>query len=152
MSFEGELAVVIGRICRDVPAERVADVIFGYTVANDVTARDLQKTDGQWARAKGYDTFCPLGPWITTHQSLDEIGDVDDHHDAGRRVSAARLDRADASRIAELVVYISSFTTLLPGDVILTGTPDGVGEMLPGHEVGVTVDGIGTLTNPVIRK
>src|SRR6476469_373521 len=70
MAYEGELAVVIGRICRDVPPERVDEVIFGYTVANDVTARDLQKTDGQWARAKGYDTFCPLGPWITTHQSV----------------------------------------------------------------------------------
>ena len=76
LAYEGELAVVIGRICREVPAERVADVIFGYTVANDVTARDLQKSDGQWARAKGYDTFCPLGPWITTHQSLDEVGDL----------------------------------------------------------------------------
>ena len=76
LSYEGELAVVIGRICRDVPAERVPEVIFGYTAANDVTARDLQKSDGQWARAKGYDTFCPLGPWITTHQSVDEISDV----------------------------------------------------------------------------
>ena len=73
VDFEGELAVVIGRICKEVPVSRVSEVIFGYTIANDVTARDLQKTDGQWARAKGYDTFCPLGPWITTHQKLDEV-------------------------------------------------------------------------------
>ena len=98
MAYEGELAVVIGRICRDVPPERVDEVIFGYTVANDVTARDLQKTDGQWARAKGYDTFCPLGPWITTHQSVDEMGDVHDHHDRRRRAAPARLDVVDAAR------------------------------------------------------
>src|SRR3712207_6377366 len=76
VSFEGELAVVIGRICKEVPESRAAEVIFGYTVANDVTARDLQKSDGQWARAKGHDTFCPLGPWITTHQTLDEVADL----------------------------------------------------------------------------
>jgi 2-keto-4-pentenoate hydratase/2-oxohepta-3-ene-1,7-dioic acid hydratase in catechol pathway len=152
LAYEGELALVIGRICRDVPAERVAEVIFGYTVANDVTARDLQSSDGQWARAKGYDTFCPLGPWITTHQSLDEMGDVmitTTVDGQQRQHGSSALMIRD---ITELVVYISSFTTLLPGDVILTGTPAGVGELLPGHEVSVTVDGIGTLTNPVIRK
>lgn len=152
LAYEGELAVVIGRICRDVPAERVADVVFGYTVANDVTARDLQATDGQWARAKGYDTFCPLGPWITTHQSIAEMGDVmittTVDGEQRQHASSALMLRG----IAELVGYISSFTTLLPGDVILTGTPAGVGELLPGHEVSVTVDGIGTLTNTVIRK
>ena len=134
------------------PAERVDEVIFGYTVANDVTARDLQKTDGQWARAKGYDTFCPLGPWITTHQSVAEMGDVmitTTVDGEQRQHGSTSLMLRD---IAELVVYISSFTTLLPGDVILTGTPAGVGELLPGHEVEVTVDGIGTLTNTVIRK
>jgi 2-keto-4-pentenoate hydratase/2-oxohepta-3-ene-1,7-dioic acid hydratase in catechol pathway len=152
MAYEGELALVIGRICRDVPPERVAEVIFGYTVANDVTARDLQKSDGQWARAKGYDTFCPLGPWITTHQSVAEMSDVmitTTVDGEQRQHGSTSLMLRD---ITELVVYISSFTTLLPGDVILTGTPAGVGELKPGHEVSVTVDGIGTLTNQVIRK
>ncbi|HEU5485902.1 MAG TPA: fumarylacetoacetate hydrolase family protein [Microlunatus sp.] len=152
LAYEGELAVVIGRICRDVPPERVADVVFGYTVANDVTARDLQKSDGQWSRAKGYDTFCPLGPWITTHQSVEEMGDVmitTTVDGQQRQHGSTSLMIRD---ITEQVVFISSFTTLLPGDVILTGTPAGVGELLPGHEVSVTVDGIGTLTNTVIRK
>ncbi len=152
LAYEGELALVIGRICRDVPPERVDEVIFGYTVANDVTARDLQKSDGQWARAKGYDTFCPLGPWITTHQSVAEMSDVM----ITTTVDGERRQHGSTSLmlrdITELVVYVSSFTTLLPGDVILTGTPAGVGELKPGHEVSVTVDGVGTLTNTVIRK
>ena len=152
LAYEGELAVVIGRICRDVPPERVPDVIFGYTVANDVTGRNLQKSDGQWARAKGYDTFCPLGPWITTHQTVEEMGSVM----ITTTVDGQRRQHGSTSLmirdIVEQVVFISSFTTLLPGDVILTGTPEGVGELLPGHEVSVTVDGIGTLTNTVVRK
>jgi 2-keto-4-pentenoate hydratase/2-oxohepta-3-ene-1,7-dioic acid hydratase in catechol pathway len=149
LHYEGELAVVIGRICREVPPERVADVIFGYTVANDVTARDLQKLDDQWARAKGYDTFCPLGPWITTHQSLAEISDVQLTTTLDGAVRQSGSTRQMIFDITELVVYISSFTTLLPGDVILTGTPAGVGPMLPGQEISVTVDGVGTLTNAV---
>ena len=122
-------------------------MILGYTVANDVTARDLQRADGQWTRAKGYDTFCPLGPWIET--------------DAGPGRSAVRteLDGDRACRTAapptwsspcgELVEYVSAVMTLLPGDVILTGTPAGVGPMTPGRPSSVTVEGIGTLTNPV---
>ena len=152
LAYEGELALVIGRICRDVPAERVDEVIFGYTVANDVTARDLQRTDDQWARAKGYDTFCPLGPWITTHQSVEEMGDVMITTTVDGQQRQHDSSSLMLHGIVELVVYISAFTTLLPGDVILTGTPAGVGELLPGHEVSVTVDGIGTLTNTVIRK
>jgi 2-keto-4-pentenoate hydratase/2-oxohepta-3-ene-1,7-dioic acid hydratase in catechol pathway len=151
LHYEGELAVVIGRICRDVPRERVPDVIFGYTVANDVTARDLQKSDGQWARAKGYDTFCPLGPWITTHQSLQEVGRLQLRTSVDGEV---RQDGSTASMIfsvADLIVHVSSFMTLLPGDVILTGTPSGVGPMLPGQEVSVFVEGVGTLTNPVTK-
>jgi 2-keto-4-pentenoate hydratase/2-oxohepta-3-ene-1,7-dioic acid hydratase in catechol pathway len=149
VSFEGELAVVIGRICRSVPLDRVPDVIFGYTVANDVTARDLQKRDGQWARAKGYDTFCPLGPWISTHLTLEEVSDL------RIRTTLDGEERQNGSTnlmvfsVAELVEYISSYTTLLPGDVILTGTPAGVGEMLPGQEVSIEIEGIGTLTNTV---
>jgi 2-keto-4-pentenoate hydratase/2-oxohepta-3-ene-1,7-dioic acid hydratase in catechol pathway len=151
LHFEGELAVVIGRICKEVPAERVADVIFGYTVANDVTARDLQASDGQWARAKGYDTFCPLGPWITTHQSLDEVADLE----ITTTVDGNEKQRGSTSlmvySVTDLVVHISSYTTLLPGDVILTGTPAGVGPMEPGQEVTVSVPGIGSLSNPVTR-
>ena len=149
VSYEGELAVVIGRICKEVPASRVPEVIFGYTVANDVTARDLQKTDDQWARAKGYDTFCPLGPWITTHQGLDEVASL------AIRTSLDGELRQDGNTkdliftIPDLVAYISSYTTLLPGDVILTGTPSGVGPMLPGQVVSIDIEGIGTLTNPV---
>ncbi len=149
VSFEGELAVVIGRICKEVPLERVADVIFGYTIANDVTARDLQKTDGQWARAKGYDTFCPLGPWITTHQSLEEVADLQIRTTLDGEERQHGSTNLMVFSIPELVVYISSFTTLLPGDVILTGTPAGVGAMLPGQEVSIEIEGIGTLTNPV---
>jgi 2-keto-4-pentenoate hydratase/2-oxohepta-3-ene-1,7-dioic acid hydratase in catechol pathway len=149
VSFEGELALVIGRICKEVPVSRVPDVIFGYTVANDVTARDLQRSDGQWARAKGYDTFCPLGPWITTHQRLEEAAAL-----AIRTTLDGELRQDGNTKdmiltIPELVAYISSYTTLLPGDVILTGTPSGVGPMLPGQEVSVEIEGIGTLTNPV---
>ena len=149
VSYEGELAVVIGRICKEVPISRVPDVIFGYTVANDVTARDLQRTDGQWARAKGYDTFCPLGPWITTHQGLEEVAAlaIRSRLDGELRQDGNTKDMIFA--IPELVAYISSFTTLLPGDVILTGTPSGVGPMLPGQVVSIEVEGIGTLTNPV---
>jgi 2-keto-4-pentenoate hydratase/2-oxohepta-3-ene-1,7-dioic acid hydratase in catechol pathway len=149
VSYEGELAVVIGRICREVPVSRVPEVIFGYTVANDVTARDLQRTDGQWARAKGFDTFCPLGPWITTHQSLDEVAGLFVRTTVDGEVRQDGNTKDMIFTVPELVAYVSSFTTLLPGDVILTGTPEGVGQMQPGQEVTVEVEGIGSLTNPV---
>ncbi len=149
MGYEGELAVVIGRICKEVPVERVSEVIFGYTIANDVTARDLQRNDGQWARAKGYDTFCPLGPWITTHQSIEEVSTLSLRTtlDGELRQDGTTADMVLG--IPELVAYISSFTTLLPGDVILTGTPEGVGLMVPGQEISIEIEGIGTLTNSV---
>jgi 2-keto-4-pentenoate hydratase/2-oxohepta-3-ene-1,7-dioic acid hydratase in catechol pathway len=149
LHFEGELAIVIGRICRDLPKERVDEVIFGYTVANDVTARDLQKSDGQWARAKGYDTFCPLGPWISTELDVSDVRvttTVNGEPKQDGRTSQFIFD------IPEVLAYITSFTTLLPGDVILTGTPAGVGPMLPGDEVTVSVEGLGTLTNKVIVR
>jgi 2-keto-4-pentenoate hydratase/2-oxohepta-3-ene-1,7-dioic acid hydratase in catechol pathway len=149
LHFEGELAIVIGRICRDLPKERADEVIFGYTVANDVTARDLQKTDGQWARAKGYDTFCPLGPWITTELDASDLRvstELNGEPKQDGRTSQFIFD------IPEVLAYITSFTTLLPGDVVLTGTPAGVGPMLPGDEVSVSVEGIGTLTNKVIVR
>lgn len=152
LSYEGELAVVIGRIAKQVPAERVQEVIFGYTVANDVTARDLQKPEGQWARAKGWDTFCPLGPWLVTHMSVEEAGHlgIDTTLD-GEPKQQGNTDLMIRS-ITELVCYISNFTTLLPGDVILTGTPAGVGSMNGGQEVSVTIEGIGTLTNPIVDE
>jgi 2-keto-4-pentenoate hydratase/2-oxohepta-3-ene-1,7-dioic acid hydratase in catechol pathway len=149
LHFEGELAIVIGRICRDLPKERADEVIFGYTVANDVTARDLQKTDGQWARAKGYDTFCPLGPWISTELDASDLRvstELNGEPKQDGRTSQFIFD------IPEVLAFITSFTTLLPGDVVLTGTPAGVGPMLPGDEVSVTVEGLGTLTNKVIVR
>jgi len=149
LHFEGELAIVIGRICRDLPKERVNEVIFGYTIANDVTARDLQKSDGQWARAKGYDTFCPLGPWITTELDASDLRvstELNGEPKQDGRTSQFIFD------IPEVLAYITSFTTLLPGDVVLTGTPAGVGPMLPGDEVAVSIEGLGTLTNKVIVR
>jgi 2-keto-4-pentenoate hydratase/2-oxohepta-3-ene-1,7-dioic acid hydratase in catechol pathway len=147
--FEGELAVVIGRICRDVSAEDVPKVILGYTVANDVTARDLQAKDGQWSRAKGFDTFCPLGPWIETDldpSNLQVNTTLNDEPKQDGRTSDM------AFSVPDIVAYVSSFMTLLPGDVILTGTPDGVGPMSVGDTVSVTVEGIGTLTNRVMSR
>ncbi|MFT4288349.1 fumarylacetoacetate hydrolase family protein [Nocardioides sp.] len=150
LHYEGELAVVIGRICRDVPPEKAADVVYGLTVANDVTARDLQVKDGQWSRAKGFDTFCPLGPWIETELSLDDVRD-------GLRLQTFRngdVVQDGSTRdlifdIPTLIAHVTSVMTLLPGDVILTGTPSGVGPMEPGDEVEVVVEGIGALTNKV---
>jgi 2-keto-4-pentenoate hydratase/2-oxohepta-3-ene-1,7-dioic acid hydratase in catechol pathway len=149
VSYEGELAIVIGRICRDVPPSRVPDVIFGYTVGNDVTARDLQRTDGQWSRAKGYDTFCPLGPWITTHQSVDEASDLRIRTTVDGELKQDGRTRDMVFGVPEIIAYITSFATLLPGDVILTGTPEGVGTILPGQEVQIEIEGIGILSNPV---
>lgn len=152
VEHEGELAIVIGRICRDVPAEKAADVIFGYTCANDVSARDFQKKDGQWGRAKGYDTFCPLGPWIVTHLTIDEAS----HLDVAVDVNGEPRQRGNTSElvhgIADLVAFVSGFCTLLPGDVILTGTPAGVGRIEPGDTVTVSIEGIGRLSNPVIAQ
>ena len=147
--FEGELAVVIGRPCWDLPAERAAEAIFGYTVANDVTARDLQRSDPQWTRAKGFDSFCPLGPWIVTDLEVSDLAITTELN--GELKQAART-AAMVHKVPELIAYISSVMTLLPGDVILTGTPAGVGPMKPGDEVSVSVEGIGTLTNPVVAR
>lgn len=150
--YEGELAVVIGRICRQVSVERAAEVIFGYTCANDVTARDLQTKDGQWTRSKGFDTFCPLGPWIVTHLELAEAGDLSVITSLDGQVKQDGSTSQMVFGIAELVSHVSAFATLLPGDVLLTGTPVGVGPMLAGQRVSVEIDGIGTLTNPVLDE
>ena len=151
--FEGEVAVVIGRICKDVPADRAADVIFGYTLANDVSARDLQVKDKQWSRAKGFDTFCPLGPWIETELTLDELKagiEVKTYLQGDLKQDGTTADLIfDIPRIIE---HVSAAMTLLPGDVILTGTPAGVGPMQVGDEVEVTSPRLGALTNPVTKK
>jgi 2-keto-4-pentenoate hydratase/2-oxohepta-3-ene-1,7-dioic acid hydratase in catechol pathway len=146
VDFEGELAVVIGRLCRQVPPERVGEVIFGYTCANDVTARDLQAKDGQWARAKGFDTFCPLGPWIETDIDPDDLELTTIVNGEIRQNSRTSLLLHD---VTALVAYVSAVMTLLPGDVLLTGTPAGVGPLKDGDEVSVTIESIGTLTNGV---
>jgi 2-keto-4-pentenoate hydratase/2-oxohepta-3-ene-1,7-dioic acid hydratase in catechol pathway len=147
--FEGELAVVIGRICRDVTPERVPEVVYGYTVANDVTARDLQRHDVQFTRAKGFDSFCPLGPWIETDLDTSDLSVTT--HLNGDLVQDGRTKDL-VFDVPALVAYVTSVMTLLPGDVILTGTPDGVGPMQVGDEVEVTVSGIGSLTNTVVSR
>jgi 2-keto-4-pentenoate hydratase/2-oxohepta-3-ene-1,7-dioic acid hydratase in catechol pathway len=149
VDYEGELAVIIGRLCRDVPKERAYDVIFGYTCANDVTARDLQLKDGQWTRAKGFDTFCPLGPWMETATDPSDLGITTTVNGEVRQHARTRELVWD---VPSLIEYISSVMTLLPGDVLLTGTPEGVGPLTDGDEVSVTVESIGTLTNKVVIR
>jgi 2-keto-4-pentenoate hydratase/2-oxohepta-3-ene-1,7-dioic acid hydratase in catechol pathway len=145
----GELAVIIGRLCREVPVHRAPEVIFGYACANDVTARDLQERDGQWTRAKGFDTFCPLGPWIETAADPADAELV-------TLVNGEVRQRARTSQllygVAALIAYVSQVMTLLPGDVLLTGTPPGAGPLTDGDEVSVTIEGIGTLTNRVVAR
>lgn len=149
VDHEGELAVVIGRMCREVPAARAAEVILGYTCANDVTARDLQAKDGQWTRAKGFDTFCPIGPWIETEVDPADLSISTTVNGEVRQEARTSLLLHD---VPTLVEYVSQVMTLLPGDVILTGTPAGVGPMEVGDEVTVTVENIGSLTNRVIAR
>ena len=146
VDFEGELAIVIGQPVKNVPAARATSAILGYTVANDVSARDLQKSDGQWGRAKGFDTFCPLGPWIET--SLD-ASDLALHTQLNGELKQDGRTSDLVHGIPELIEFISGVMTLLPGDVILTGTPEGVGQMYDGDDVSITIEGIGTLSNPV---
>ena len=149
VDHEGELAVVIGRVCRDVPPEKALDSVLGYTCANDVTARDQQASDGQWTRAKGYDTFCPLGPWIATNVDPADL-------EVSTTVNGEVRQRGRTSDLVHdvptLLSYVSRVMTLLPGDVVLTGTPAGVGPLRDGDEVAVTIEGIGTLTNRVAER
>ncbi|WP_112638454.1 fumarylacetoacetate hydrolase family protein [Micromonospora saelicesensis] len=153
VEHEAELAVVIGA-----PGARRADraaaerAIFGYTCANDVTARDLQHSDGQWTRAKGFDSFCPIGPWITT--GLD-VSDLEIRCEVGRNPEEMEVRQLGRTKdmvfdVPGLVSYISHVMTLLPGDVVLTGTPAGVSPLVEGDTVTVRIDGIGELTNPVV--
>jgi 2-keto-4-pentenoate hydratase/2-oxohepta-3-ene-1,7-dioic acid hydratase in catechol pathway len=144
---EAELAVVIGRICRHVRPEDARRVVIGYTCANDVTARDLQRRDGQWTRAKGFDTFAPLGPWIDTDFDPTAGGTISCRVDGEERQRGSLADMVFG--VPELVAWCSAFATLLPGDVILTGTPDGVGPLADGQTVEVDVEGLGSLVNLV---
>ncbi|MGZ4592193.1 MAG: fumarylacetoacetate hydrolase family protein, partial [Actinomycetes bacterium] len=150
--YEGELAVVIGRLCREVPVERAADVILGYTCANDVTARDLQRVEQQWARAKGFDTFCPLGPWIETDPGSPLADDLAVTTTVNGELRQAGRTSQMLHGVAQLVAHITEAMTLLPGDVILTGTPAGVGPLQPGDQVSVSIENVGTLTNEVVAR
>jgi 2-keto-4-pentenoate hydratase/2-oxohepta-3-ene-1,7-dioic acid hydratase in catechol pathway len=146
VEHEAELAVVIGQRARWISPEEASGCILGYTTANDVTARDLQNTDGQWTRAKGFDSFCPLGPWIDTHLDPSDVL-VTCHVNGQLRQMASTRDMVFP--VPQLVAYISSIMTLEPGDLLLTGTPSGVGPLAHGDEVQVEIEGLGTLTNPV---
>ncbi len=145
---EAELAVVISRPARNIKAEDASKYIFGYTAANDVTARDLQSRDGQWTRAKGFDTFCPLGPAIETE--LDPLERLAVICKVNGEVRQAGFTSDMVFGVAEILEHITAFMTLLPGDVILTGTPSGVGKVEPGDLMEVEVDGIGVLANRVV--
>ena len=149
IDHEAELAVVISKICKEVPKEKAADVIFGYTVANDVTARDLQKKDGQWTRAKSFDTFCPLGPWIDTEfKPGNQL--VTAHVNGELKQSAPLSDMV--FDVPYIIEFVTKVMTLLPGDVILTGTPSGIGPMQGGADVVVSIEGLGSLRNRVSER
>ena len=149
VDHESELAIVIGRLCKDVPIERVNDVIFGYTIANDVTARDLQKKDGQWTRAKGFDTFCPIGPWIDT-EFIPGTQKITATVNGELKQSAQLSDMI--FKVPEIINFVSRVMTLLPGDVILTGTPAGIGPMIAGGSATMSIEGLGDLTNKVSKN
>ena len=149
VDYEGELAVVIGRVCRDVPKERADEVILGYTCANDVSVRDWQNGDGQWWRAKGADSFCPLGPYLATGIDASDLRlttRLDGEPVQDGRTSQMVVD------VPSILAFVTSAMTLLPGDVILTGTPAGVGPMAPGSRVEVEVEHIGVLHNTAVRR
>jgi 2-keto-4-pentenoate hydratase/2-oxohepta-3-ene-1,7-dioic acid hydratase in catechol pathway len=146
VEFEGELAVVIGRLARHVRAEEAGRYILGHTIANDVTLRDLQKPDEQWVRAKGFDGSCPLGPWIETDLDPSDVF-IQTRLNGEPRQQATTADMVFG--VATLIESITGIMTLLPGDVIITGTPEGTGTLEPGDVVEVDVDGIGVLANTV---
>ena len=149
IDYEAELAIVIGRVCKEVPKERVKDVIFGYTMANDVTSRELQKRDGQWMRAKSFDTFCPLGPWIETDfiPGTQKIT----AKVAGEVKQSAQLSDM-IFKVPEIINFVSRVMTLLPGDIILTGTPACIGPMVVGADATMAIEGLGELTNKVRKN
>jgi 2-keto-4-pentenoate hydratase/2-oxohepta-3-ene-1,7-dioic acid hydratase in catechol pathway len=149
VEHEAELALIVGKVAKDVSPENAAEVIFGYTCANDVTARDQQRADGQFTRAKGYDSFCPIGPWIET---TFDPGAARVRALVNGEVKQDGNTKDMVFDIATLVSFMSHVMTLVPGDVILTGTPDGVSRIVDGDTVTVSIEGIGELTNPVRAK
>ena len=152
VNFEPEVAVVMGRIAKNVTVEQAMDYVLGFTCVNDVTLRDLQGLDPMWTRAKGFDTSCPLGPWIVTRDDLDWKDAKISFTLNGEDVELASGTTANLIHgIPEQIAAISGFTTLLPGDVILTGTPNASGHLDPGDEAIVHVEGIGSLRNVVVR-
>ena len=149
VEFEGELTVVIGKKCRNLgPNDDVRPYIFGYTAANDVTARDLQKKDPQWTRAKGFDTFCPVGPIVT--DEIDPWKGVRVESRVNGEIKQSESTLAFIFPVDVVLRFISQVMTLLPGDLVLTGTPAGVGPLVAGDEVSVSVEGIGSISNPVV--
>jgi 2-keto-4-pentenoate hydratase/2-oxohepta-3-ene-1,7-dioic acid hydratase in catechol pathway len=150
VDFEGELGVIIGKCGRGISRENAHEYILGYTCVNDVTARDLQKKDGQWTRGKGFDTFCPVGPWMVEKNDvqLDAIR-VQTYVDNELKQDAPVSDMLFPLDV--IISYISEFMTLEPGDLIATGTPPGVGPLLPGSHVQIKIEGIGVLQNAVVR-
>jgi len=148
VEYEAELAVVIGRRGRWINISEIEDFILGYTIANDVTARDLQRNDGQWTRAKGFDTFCPLGPWVETELDVSDVLITNRVNGEIRQMASTR---ELVFNIPQLIVYISSIMTLNPGDLILTGTPAGVGKLEDGDEIEIEIEGIGILKNSVVK-
>lgn len=146
LDYEGELAVVIGRRCRNLRPDQVRDVILGYSILNDVTARDVQKVEKQWVRAKAFDASAPYGPWVETELDPSDVRITTRVNGEVRQDSSTRYMIFD---VFELVAEASRYMTLEPGDVIATGTPPGVGPLRPGDVVEITVEGVGTLTNPV---
>ncbi|HEX7464885.1 MAG TPA: fumarylacetoacetate hydrolase family protein [Actinomycetota bacterium] len=149
IDYEGELVVVIGRIARNVKAEEAYRSILGYTCGNDVTLRDLQEKDDQWTRAKGFDGACPLGPWIETELDPNDLR-IETRVNGETKQSARTSEMAVG--VASLIEFVTTFMTLLPGDVLMTGTPEGIGPLAPGDRVEVEVEGIGILANPVASK
>jgi len=146
---EAELVLVIGRTARNVAAADAGTVIAGYTCGNDVTARDIQRSDGQWTRGKGFDTFCPIGPWVDTDFDPSDVA-VSCTVDGERRQDGRTKDLIFP--IPYLIEYVTRFTTLEPGDVILTGTPEGVAPVEPGNTITVAGEGLGSLTNTVVAE
>jgi len=149
VDYEGELGMVIGRKAKDVPEDKAREHVIGYTCLNDVSERHNQAEDGQWTRAKGYDTFAPIGPCIETEVDPDNLK-LETYLNGELRQSANTSDLIFA--VSKLISFVSSVMTLLPGDIIATGTPSGIGRVNPGDVVEVRIEGIGTLRNPVVRQ
>jgi len=151
VDFEGEIGVVIGRRARNVKAAQAFDYVRGYTIVNDVTARDLQKKDGQWTRGKGFDTFCPVGPYEVPAEEIDFSQLSLETWLNGERRQQGSVSQLIFS-LGDIIEFVTRFMTLEPGDLIATGTPEGVGPMQPGDAVTVKIEGLGTLTNSVTRE